>query len=448
MKHVSLAVFALIALTLRASAQTAAPATATANLPCSVTVSGGALTAIACAAPTPPPAPNPCAGDGSAGAPAGAAPAYPALLDGYAHAPTCKYPEVGYGVGATGALTSVDAWSPPAGVSIIASQHNVDVSGNNITIRGVDFSPDGGWRIICETGSNITITNNSFKVGANGEDPLLMGSGCSGGTITDNTFNGNFAKDDFGADIVLNAGGAWTIEYNKFVNGYCQEISLTPAAPMTAAIEFNAFENDGLAATGCHEEWMKVNGNFPIALTANHNSALQLAGNLSSEGFFASDNWFTPTLTNPTFDDNLIIASAPGSLLYVFLGDLGETSGRFSASNNWVLPTGVAYGMYSVPDFVGGAFTGSISGTTLTVSAVTSGGVSAHGQYPIGAGIAPGTTIIAQLSGAPGGVGTYEVNIPQTVSSETITEYAGPYGVRPGTFVHTGNTNIATGAGL
>lgn len=64
-------------------------------------------------------------------------------------------------------------------------------------------------------------------------------------------------------------------------------------------------------------------------------------------------------------------------------------------------------------------FTGSISGTTLTVTAVTSVYIGI-GSVISGAGIAVGTTISTVIS-ANGGVGTYTVSASQTVASTTIT---------------------------
>lgn len=66
----------------------------------------------------------------------------------------------------------------------------------------------------------------------------------------------------------------------------------------------------------------------------------------------------------------------------------------------------------------GGVVTGSISGTTLTVSAVTSGGL-AVGQTISGTGVTGGTTITAYGTGT-GGTGTYTVSASQTVASTTI----------------------------
>jgi hypothetical protein len=75
------------------------------------------------------------------------------------------------------------------------------------------------------------------------------------------------------------------------------------------------------------------------------------------------------------------------------------------------------------------SFTGSISGTTLTVSAVTSGTL-AVGQLIVGTGVSaspPGSnaTYITALGTGSGGVGTYTVGVSQTVSSTAMTAYSG-----------------------
>ena len=63
-------------------------------------------------------------------------------------------------------------------------------------------------------------------------------------------------------------------------------------------------------------------------------------------------------------------------------------------------------------------FTGSISGTTLTVSSVTSGTI-AVGQALFGIGIAQ-ETVITALGTGTGGVGTYTINISHTIASERM----------------------------
>jgi len=74
---------------------------------------------------------------------------------------------------------------------------------------------------------------------------------------------------------------------------------------------------------------------------------------------------------------------------------------------------------------IGASFTGSISGTTLTITAIASGAV-ALGQTISGTGITAGTTIVGFGTGSGGNInetGTYTVNISQTVTSTTISSY-------------------------
>lgn len=73
----------------------------------------------------------------------------------------------------------------------------------------------------------------------------------------------------------------------------------------------------------------------------------------------------------------------------------------------------------NVGTFVG---TGSISGTTLTISAVTSGTINV-GDPITGTGVTANTYVTAKGTGT-GGVGTYTVNTSQTVSSTTLSSRA------------------------
>ena len=65
-------------------------------------------------------------------------------------------------------------------------------------------------------------------------------------------------------------------------------------------------------------------------------------------------------------------------------------------------------------------FTGSISAKVLTVTSVTAGTIQ-PGQIITGTDITTGTTILTQVSGTTGGVGTYTVDISQTIASTEIT---------------------------
>lgn len=79
------------------------------------------------------------------------------------------------------------------------------------------------------------------------------------------------------------------------------------------------------------------------------------------------------------------------------------------------------YPLSNPPVVVNASGTGTISGTTFTDTSHLSGTFQV-GQTLVGAGVAPGTVIVALLTGTgANNGGTYQVNISQTVSSTPIT---------------------------
>ena len=71
----------------------------------------------------------------------------------------------------------------------------------------------------------------------------------------------------------------------------------------------------------------------------------------------------------------------------------------------------------------------SIAGTTMTIAAMAAnGGAYFPGMVIQGTGVTAGTTIVSQLTGTPGGAGTYEVSVSQTVAGPiAITGFFLPY---------------------
>lgn len=124
-----------------------------------------------------------------------------------------------------------------------------------------------------------------------------------------------------------------------------------------------------------------------------------------------------------------------GSLASVALATLKTYTGVLSLTIDGYAWTSAAINLSGATSFSGAAgliqtalqssppvaavVTGAISGTTLTVSAVTSG-VLAAGQVVSGTGITLGTQITALISGT-GGTGTYAVSVSQSASSTTVT---------------------------
>jgi len=100
------------------------------------------------------------------------------------------------------------------------------------------------------------------------------------------------------------------------------------------------------------------------------------------------------------------------------VGVLSTTSGRVGISDNGInayIVDGVSRYTWRISNPSNAIFTGSISGTTLTVTAVSSGTIGIN-QSLSGIGVTA-ETIITALGTGTGGVGTYTVNLSQTLAS-------------------------------
>ena len=96
-------------------------------------------------------------------------------------------------------------------------------------------------------------------------------------------------------------------------------------------------------------------------------------------------------------------------------------SGAASFAATATAPTGSFTGAIAASTF---SVTGSISGNVLTVSAVSSGTI-VNGATITGSGIpsSPAVKIASQLSGTPGGVGTYSLKIGRASCRERVCLY-------------------------
>jgi hypothetical protein len=103
------------------------------------------------------------------------------------------------------------------------------------------------------------------------------------------------------------------------------------------------------------------------------------------------------------------------------VGQLNSNTGRVGITDNGVnvyIVDGLNRYTWRISTPASAVFTGSTSGTTLTVTAITNGTL-AVGQVLFGVGVAQETVITALGSGS-GGLGTYTINISQTVASEQM----------------------------
>mgnify|MGYP000075295844 CR=1 FL=1 len=104
-------------------------------------------------------------------------------------------------------------------------------------------------------------------------------------------------------------------------------------------------------------------------------------------------------------------------------GGFFDTTNQYDGSTTEAYPVRFSDALYQkgvrlVSDTA--VFTGSISTTNLTVSAMTSGTIRL-GMILTGTGVTADTHVVSQTSGTPGGAGVYVISPTQTVSSTTIT---------------------------
>lgn len=137
-----------------------------------------------------------------------------------------------------------------------------------------------------------------------------------------------------------------------------------------------------------------------------------LKRSLRSIGAFAPGEALDPDDANDSFDmlNDLIETWSNSTMMVPYITEI-----IFQLSTNQYQYTIGPSGS------IGGTFTGSIAGTTLTVSSLPGGDI-ALGQYLSGSGITAGTQITQFLTGS-GSVGTYQVNINQSASSTVIRTY-------------------------
>jgi hypothetical protein len=134
----------------------------------------------------------------------------------------------------------------------------------------------------------------------------------------------------------------------------------------------------------------------------------------------------------PRRDGNAVITAFLGIASYVL--NAGFLLTLFSKVDMWVkFAAGSAVGQNVYADPVTGAaiagstapttasFTGAITTGVLTVSAIASGTLG-PGAVIAGAGVTAGNRITAQLTGVPGGLGTYQLSVADTgITAEAMT---------------------------
>jgi len=113
------------------------------------------------------------------------------------------------------------------------------------------------------------------------------------------------------------------------------------------------------------------------------------------------------------------------SLTPTIVGTLNSSTGRVGITDNGInayIVDGAYRYTWRISTPSNAIFTGSVSGTTLTVTAMSSGTITAN-QSLTGIGVTA-ETVITALGTGTGGVGTYTLNTSQTVSARSLSSTA------------------------
>ena len=253
--------------------------------------------------------------DGSANAPAGT-PQLPNLLSGYAVRPPWQVAGVDYAVGVPAGTTLQD-WETLSIPGVAVENNYVAITGNNITLNGIDFSLHGGAKVDI-FGSNDTIINSNFLYGpamAAASASGIMGGTGSNVTLKYDTFNGNasaLGNSASSQSAILSESwtGTNTIEYNYFSN-FNQHV-VEEEGSSSLIYEYNLIYDGGTGAAGAHVNYLQMGNNVYPSLTVEFNTTYQPTVNASGgEGFQLYPNG--GGTTNATLAYNTMIYGPDGT---------------------------------------------------------------------------------------------------------------------------------------
>jgi len=256
--------------------------------------------------------------DGSNNASAGA-PQLPNLLSGYAVRPPWKVAGVDYAVGVPSGsgLKDWESISQP-GVSVNAATHTVYVTGNNVTLNGVDFSLHGGSQLVIEGANNTTISNCNVVYGSALTSSNFLINAVSGSNITIEhcTIDGNGAVQTASSDqsSLISTGsrftGTVTLTYNRLQN-FIQHV-LEYNGGTTLVYEYNLIYNGGNGPTGPHLNYLQWgSGTFGTA-TVEYNTTYQPTNpHAGGQGFQFTPN--SGSISSFTLAHNTMIYAPDGA---------------------------------------------------------------------------------------------------------------------------------------
>jgi len=254
---------------------------------------------------------------------------------------------------------------------------NLSVTGNSTDVGNLSAAGVlGAYTAASFTGG---ISGTTLTVSAIASGVIFPGQRISGTGVTS------------GTEIISGSGTTWTVNISQTVSG---GTTFTGAAGVTAPTMPSGDNSVNVATTAFVQNTVTPVG-VPTGTINMWSVSSPPSGYLICNGQGVSTSTYSTLF---------------GVIGYTF----GGSSGTFLLPNySGAMPIGATSGSTST-------FTGSISGTTLTVSALGTGTIGVN-QVLSGGSVASGTTITGFVSGTFGGVGVYTVSVTQTLSSTSLT---------------------------
>jgi hypothetical protein len=313
---------------------------------------------------------------------------------------------------------------------------------NGITLTGVTVTGTGTAAVTTAAGSItqfgsapalvVGAASQAMTVGNTAADPygLVIGGSVSAQGVFDIKTTPSLTGPVTATAVQLGVdGGTLNLTGGIHVTGSITAAALNAASNaivIGSGTTAGAIVNSGSIAAS-------VNGSTPEAATAISIASGASVGSITNTGSITAqvtDTAATTGAAGAIIDNSGTVSSisntgeiaavlTPSDITFTIAGPRTAIDVSHATSGVTITQTpSVSFG--GIPE---AQFTGSISGTTLTVTAATGNLVAGETLY--GAGIAAGTTITAEGTGT-GGTGTYTLSTTQTVSSESLTSAGGP----------------------
>jgi len=254
-----------------------------------------------------------------------------------------------------------------------------------------------------------TITSRVYGVAGNAYTLAKVGANI---TVGGATFSGGVAADTLTIQGTAITFVAANPSGNQVLVGALPENTATNLlALLTASIDANlyllTYSRNGTVITATSKLAGTAGNSYTLAKSS---AGITLSGSTLAGGG-------TNTIAGGVADLNTFLTNNPGVYYAALCPDNWATDASFATFlNNYTSTTSRFYAFFHVTGDA--SFTGTIAGTTLTVSAIAYGHL-AIGSPITGLGVTANTVITGLISGT-GGTGTYTVNNTQTVGSEPM----------------------------